>query len=170
MVEQGQGTLLRKPAHLPQSLAAIEPARGKGVGPRELLDACTSNSTPPPQVAHVAIPPPFGEVGLGSKPGGGVFFEAVLTPPPQGPPPPHPPPFWGGRLAKKAGWGAFLRSSPHHPTRLGLRPRHPPHQGEGWSLWLEAEQTNEDGARLGGRRAPRRNAAPQLRAIHRSGE
>src|SRR5262245_18850110 len=55
MVEERQGNLERKPAHLPQGLAAVETERAEAIRRGEPLQACALEPAPPPQIAHVAI-------------------------------------------------------------------------------------------------------------------
>src|SRR5262245_62200198 len=55
MVEERQGNLERKPAHLPQGLAAVETERAEAIRRGEPLQACALEPAPPPQIAHIAI-------------------------------------------------------------------------------------------------------------------
>jgi hypothetical protein len=48
MIEQRQWALLRKPAHFPQSLTAVEPERTEGIGSGELLNARAADTAPSP--------------------------------------------------------------------------------------------------------------------------
>src|SRR5262245_37202361 len=55
MVEERQGNFERKPAHLPQGLAAVEAERAEAIRRGESFQACALEPAPPPQIAHVAI-------------------------------------------------------------------------------------------------------------------